>query len=342
MARKKKEVAATPPGPASEMPEFGDIPLDQLPDDVQGVFDQLGDDVTKVLLYRRTKGEKQAYVGTIDADDFDLDYIATTYGGGRYLARLVGQQGIIKGITFYIDEAIRPKRRDDEGGGVSGGLERLVERLIEAQRPQKDPMEIAAALAAASASQMQSMLTMIAPLLAQQRSGGDGMSAGDILKAVELGIDLGGKDEGYLPVIREVGVPMVRALEQLTSRRGAALPPAQPEGGAVAPTPQPPAAGVPQWVTMLKPHVAKVLDFAQRGADPGTVAAALDLQFPRLARWLEDAMASDPTFEEKLVGFFPEIAPHRSWLTQLLNEFAPEPPPTAASGVHEDDAEGDE
>lgn len=325
MPRKKADNAAASKAAADllkGLPEFGEIAVDQLPDDVQQVFDQLGDDVTKVMLYRRGREGKQSYVGTVDADEFDLDFIAQTYGGGRYLARLVGNEGILKGLTFYIDDAVKPKPHREDGANAE--VARLIERLIDKMdTPRQDPMQIAASLGAVAATQMQTMMQMILPLLSNK--GGGGAPANDILEAVQLGISLGGKDEGYMPVIREIGIPLVKSLQSIAGKgQHTALStrsevPQQPQQPQQPPTTQPP------WVAMVAPYVAKLIEFAQRGDDPGLWAAVLDAQYPRFAKWLESAVL-DESFKEQLYQFFPALKPFDAWVVKLLDEFMPEPP----------------
>lgn len=331
--------------PESALSEFGEVPVADLPPDVDNVLKEIGEDVTRVLLYRRLRGEKQAYVGTVDADEFSMDEVARRWGGGRYLARLVGAEGIIKGMTFYIDESIKPQRADErEGhGGGNAVTDRLLERLIDKlgdNKPARDPMEIAASLGAVVASQLQTMMGLLTPLLAKASEGGGnaagGSSAADILSAVELGISLGGKDEGYLPVIREVGLPLVKALEsQLLARRSAppvvrsAIPATTTPGEIPLTTPS----LEPPWVTAARPYIGKLVEFATRGDDPNVWAGVLDMQFPAFAKWLESAVG-DEAFEASLYKHFPELTPHREWVTAFLTEFLPEElPPQAPQEV---------
>src|SRR5207245_2451277 len=159
------------------------------------------------------------------------------YGGGRYLARLTkAEGGFIKGITFRIDETIKPEARGDDGklasqaDGTRDLLLKLIEKLGTPAVPARDPMEIAVAMSQVAATQRSSMIGIIGPLIAKLSEGkGGGASASDILAAVELGIDLGGKDEGMMPVIRDVGVPLVKALEKHMEATN------QPEKGAPQP-----------------------------------------------------------------------------------------------------------
>lgn len=351
MARKKKgkrittveeiEVPETPETDPTAA-DFAEIPLNELPPDIDNIVKELGEDVTKVLLYRRVGGSKQSYVGTIDADEFSMDYIARTWGGGRYLARIVGSAGILKGQTFYIDESIKPEPKEEraKGGDLNDKLlEKLFDKLGD-RAPQKDPMEIAAAMAAASAAQMQAMMAMMMPLISKMlEGGGKGSAASDLFEAIQLGLDMGGKDDGYMGVIKEVGVPLVNALERSMGapqgpRRRLAMPPgsspAQPEVPVALPI-----GNAPPWVAMLRPYVPRVLAFIQQGATPGTVAAALDLQGPRVARWLEETVVATPDFKALLLQYFPEFAPHGAWLDGFIAEFMPEEEDDPTGELHE-------
>lgn len=340
MPRKKKttveEVIPDMPGPrADALPEFGEITDEQLPQGTDTMLDELGDDVEKIILWKRQAG-RLVYVGTLEADEFSLDYVARQWGGGRYLGRLRGASGFLKNRSraFYIDETIKPEPTPvaSPAGAQAALVEKLLDKLTDrAQADGRNPMEIAASLGQVAATQMQTMMTAMLPLIERITSGGGGKGAqaNDILEAVQLGITLSGKDEGYMPVIREVGVPLVKALErQMLLPKGAVPSPATPTTTEGIVQPQANAAGVPPWVEMLRPHIAKVLEFARRGADPGTVASAIDLQYPRLAKWLEQAMA-EGDFESQVAQYFPEVQPVRAWVGALLMEFAPEPPAPA-------------
>lgn len=318
-----------------EVFEFGEVGEDELPADILRVLDELGDQISKVAVYRMTENHKQAWVGTIPADEFALDYVARRWGGGRYVARCNGPDGaFVKGVTFYIDESIRPERKDEPSAfGTDPLTKLLLDRVLAAPAAAAgNPMDLVASLAAASATQAQAMMTAMTPLLAKITElasgggrGGDG-NAADILQAVELGIGLGGKDEGYMPVIKEVGVPLVRALERMMADRGSGRHRVAVERGAAdvaAPNVEPPAPAGPAWVDVVRPYVAKLLQFAERGDEPNLWAAVLDTQYPKFARWLDTAVVH-PDFEAQLYGHFPELGPHRDWIHAFLVEFGPE------------------
>lgn len=349
MGKKKKTtiVEEIAPGELGEgaLPE-GELLDEQLPESVSAVMDELGDDVVRVVLFRTRTGGRQVYVGTIDADEFSLDAIARQYGGGRYLARLRGETGFLpnRSRTFYIDEGLKPE--PERVGGHDGGRDTLTEKLIDrlAGGGGKDPMEIAAALGQVAATQSQTMMTamlsMLAPLLAKLTETKQ-TPASDVLAAVEVGMQLGGRDEGYLPVIREFGPPIVNALHALSQKQGKAgslMPGAKQVGAPVAvpptttATPEQPSA-LPEWAQMIAPHIGKVVEFAQRGATPGVVASAMDLQYPRVARWLEQAVL-DPAFAPQLFQYFPALTPIKPWVEEFLAEFLPDEPP---EGVTHDD-----
>jgi hypothetical protein len=336
--------------PVDALPEFGIVEADQLPEDVENVISQIGDDVTTVILYRRGRGEsRQSYIASIAADEFSLDDVARRWGGGRYLARLTGKNGIIKGMTFQIDESLKAEPVDARRtGNTVTGDSSLTERLLEAvllrsnPQSQRDPMEIAAAMAAASAQQSQAMVAAMmgamTPLLAKitelstGRAGGD-MTPEQMLQLIEFGAErLGGEGGGYGPVLREVGIPLVRAIEAGMGRTAAR--PNPPLTAAEGTTPVPANPNAPPWVAVLAPYIPTFQKFAERKDDPGMWAAVMEAQQPKLVAWLDEQVIQ-PGFAAQVFVHFPQLAGYREWVEEFLAHFGPE--------VDDDDEpEGDE
>lgn len=340
MGKKKKittveEELPETPTPGDGQPIFGELMGEDVPPDLYGVMEQLGETVSKVILHRTDKTGKSPYLTTMTADEFDQQTVAEQYGGGRYIAKLfgphpdTGRNGVLKTYTFWIDDAVRPKSSEQLAARENGGkdardalLERLLDKLTNGT-PQRDPMEIAAALASASAEQMKNSVALIAPLLDKLVGGGKGggMSTSDVLEAVRLGMDMGGDREsggGYGEVIRDVGIPLVKAFEQQLSKPGGAVPknpvPKQP----VLPS------GAPPWAGMLRPYILGILPYIQAGTSPEMVAATVDVQAPKLGEWFATAM-TQPGFMEQLVATFPEqLANHRQWVKEFLDLYVEE------------------
>lgn len=351
MPRKKKTAEPVAPKPAEEQPdEWAQIPEEELPPGVENVLQELGADVARVVLYRRLKGERQAYVGTVDADEFSLDFVARTWGGGRYVARFSGASGgFIKGLpgyTFYIDESIKPepkKPRTEEASGDGLGVAELIKLLLarEPPAPQKDPMEIAAALSQSAAAQAQAMTSAMigamTPLLAkitelsgQQSKGG---SLQEFMSLVDFAAERfgGAERDSYLPVIEKVGVPLVKFLTE--RGKGSTAEPETAPATTVQEVKMPPKE--PAWVTAFRPYVPKLIMYAQQGDDPGMWAQVLDREFPAVARWLDDAVMH-PQFTDELFRRFPELVPHSAWVREFLAEFGPEEPVAEGEGGTDD------
>lgn len=324
--------------------DFATLTEDQLPVDVMQVLEELGENVSKIVLSRRTQGDKQAYLTTFDADEFSLDLVARTYGGGRYIARFKAAGGAyVQGITFVIDESIKadPKPVPAALAGAGGGGDRdLLLKLIEKMgdtSARKDPMEIAAAIAATSSANSQAtmtaMMAAMAPLLAKitelASGGGGGKSTpiSDLMQAIQLGADLGGDgSDSYLPIIKEVGVPLVQAIEKtLAARTGAAPAALLPKPSSSEGPPMTAAAGLPAWTQAVAPFIPKLVEYATQGVEPITIAGIIDASYPRLARWLENAV-ENPAFEGQLLAYFPALAPHAAWVHGLCGEFLPDEP----------------
>lgn len=341
-----------PDAPVAEVAEA------DLPSNLDQVLDELDAPIDRIILYRCPPGGKQAYLRSIDLDEVGdagvQDYVARYYGGGRYLARLQQRGTFVKGYTFAIDDAVRPapeKGSAAAGGGGTGVTDALVAKLLERAVTGgggggvSDLAPMMQAIATIAAGQASAMMTAMTPLLAKitelASGGGKGGSMADLVAAIQLGSELGGQaDDSYLPVIKEVGVPLVRALEQYLAtvrRPGAAPSPVRSINPVVAaaaapgatPLPTPPAAAAapsgPPWVALLAPYIPKLVDFAVHGGDPNIVAGLVYRSNPPLARFLEDAVEQE-SFALDVQTHFPALAPHATWLATLLDEFREDDP----------------
>lgn len=330
---------------------------DEVPRDVADVLAELGEDVNRVNIYRNVKGSPQKYVGVMDVDEFSLEEVGRRWGGGRYVMRFNKTTGgFKKAYTFYIDDAVKPEpvavREAREGAtGMSGSFqEQLLLKLLDRPpTPAVDWSAVASTVAAVMgamktdpAALFAAMTAATAPLLSRVvENGGKGSNSKDLFDAIQLGLSMGGeKDEGYLPVIREVGVPLVRALETMMAHQGATrrVLPRQPGGTTVdTPADNP----LPEWAQQLQPYIGRVVKWASTDDDPGLWATVIAHEVPDLDAFLV-ANAPNPSFEMALYQHFPQLAPHRTWVRAFLDEFlpdAPEPAATPEAGAHGDDAE---
>lgn len=327
MPRKKKVVTTEiveerDPALQQEVSDFVEVTEGDMPPDLQGFLEEIGADATKVVLFRRTKDGKQPYVGTYSAAEFDLEAVKQEHGGGSYFCRIYNQGGVKKTYRFAIDESIKPLAPELRGGSSVRDvlLEKLLERLG-GNGGGGDPMEIAAKIAQANATQTAATLALVMPLIEKISGGGKGgNNIAEMLEIMEFGIShfgAGAKDEGFMGVVREVGLPLVDILKNAT--KGAMQKPvavAVPVAGAIT-------SGAPLWVGVVRKHVMGLLPYIQGGADPVMVAAAMEVQTPKFVRWL-DGMVEDVNFRPQLFANVPELGPHAEWLGRFLAEFGPE------------------
>lgn len=332
-----------------DLPDTGLVPMDALPPDVMNVMRELGDDVAKVYVERRLPGGKRAWVETFDAGEFSIAEVGQRFGGGRYLARLQsGDGGFIQGFTFYIDESRKPaplKEDTPVPAFVDRDrqlLDKLLDKTLEGGGGKGDMNSaVLVALINSQAESQRNMLTLLVPVLSKMaegpRGGGGGMN--ELMAAIELGSQLGGKGEGdsWLPLVREVGVPLVQAmqdymtaLKQRAAERAAAVPAVRP----ALPAPVPvvagsgvtPVASAPNPnadpLARIAPWVPKLCDFAHHGAEPREIAAMVRAHAPDVARWLE-AVVGEPGFMAQLLTKYPALAAAdvAPWVDRLLDEF---------------------
>lgn len=359
MARKTKKTIIE-----EQLPEPGDVQElseAELPSNIDQVIDELEDTIDRIILYRRTPGQKQAYLRSVSVDEFGeggvQDYVARYYGGGTYLARLQRGGNFIKGYSFTIDESVRAQPVTEKAPTASNTVtDQIVVKLLEkavSGNGGGDMASMMQAIATIAAGQASAMMTAMTPLLAkitELASGGGkgGGSMADLVAAIQLGADMGGdKENSYLPVIREVGVPLVQALEKYMGnlKRPAPnpVPSIQKAVGAIPPGAPPALAPVPTgppWLGLVAPYIPKLVDFAVHGGDPGVVAGLVYNANPPLARFLEDAVEA-PEFAGLLVQHFPALAPHGAWVNTLLDEFREDPDDEQPAGDGETTLDGE-
>lgn len=330
--------------PEEETPDFQEVGVEDVPPGLEHVMAELGEEVTKVTVWRRQAGKKEAWLASYDAADFTVEEVAHRFGGGHYIARFADTEGKwLRGWTFYVDESVKPEPRPAPGtvdpASAPPWMDRLLDRVLSAPANQKDPMEIAAALASASALQVKNSMDMLLPLIDKLLSGSKhDTPMNDLMAAIELGTTMGGEKDSYLPVIREVGAPLVRALETYLQTQRALPAGNPPVADALA---QAPAVPRRTWWDVLMVWVPKVVDAAVQGVDVDPVAALVYNNAPGLARWLEMKMAGDAAgFEAALLERFPTLAPHAEWTHDLLEEFAPEPEPEEEEPHGHEEGEG--
>lgn len=345
MPRKAKTVTVEIPEDEFETRE---IEADQMEPDVMNLMAQLGEDVAKVHIYRRLKGEKDRYVGVYDAETFDVEEIARDYGGGKYMAKLAdANHRWVKGIMFYIDESRtpHPKPVATADGGLGVGRESVVDKLLTAALarmleppppppPPPDPIAIVTALAAANSKGAESALAMMQPVMDRlSRGGGEKTTAGEVVELLEKGASLfGGREsDSWMSMARELGKPLLAVMDKYIDTLKANPAARQALTGAPGNEVADPWAIIATWVP-------KVVALAQQGADAKVVAQMIYDNAPPLSHWLEDAVMQ-PGFEGALYQRFPELTGEpavRAFVRELLVEFTE---PEEKGGEHEEGAD---
>lgn len=333
MARKKGVTIKVQPDEEEEFPDFGEVALDDVEQaSIDGVMQELGDNVVKVYLQRRLPGKKLAWLDAFDVSEFSVEEVARQYGGGKYLARFVGPNSqMLKAHTFYIDEARKPDPKP--GDGVTAQPDRSFERellltLLAKQQP-SDPAAMMAAVGAMMQAQQAAMLPMyqkFAEMLGPQKE----RPLDELVAVMELGAKLaGGKGESdWMDVARELGVPFLAAMGKYFDKMPAqpnpppavAAPARRIEVAAPQEPKTPPPAPPSMW-DVIAQWVPKLVDAAQHDWDVHVVSSMVYQNAKPVAAWLED-MVVQPGFEGELLQRFPTLQPHREWMSKLLDTFA--------------------
>lgn len=294
----------------------------------------LGSENAHVAVYRRDKGNP-AWMGNLTLEEFTLDAVRDSWGGGKYDFRLIRGNKYVKGRTVVIagppknydnveGPGAREDRRDAEVSHKRAALQDVdaVEAVLslrddlrsflrEVRNPPPEannanPMIMAMELAKTMAAVMTPYLEML-----QNRSSGGGDEGERTLELIRMGMELrGGNDDGYGRVMKELGFPLFKMLQA----QGAAenFQPNPQEANAVAPTePGNALDALRQWVPTL-------VNWAVSGRDPRLRADFIADELP--SRY-SDMLARFVGTPDALTVFFtrfPETMPHRPWFEELF------------------------
>lgn len=302
----------------------------------------------RVQLWRYESNGERAFLDTVDGEVFDPAWVRDNYGGGKYQARCVDGTGtFIPGAsTFRISgppiEPARPKRAADpeDEPAWARRLEDRLERLE--GRGATDPVQSAVQLATTMTSALMGSITPMIDRLGEQ----GGPSYADLLALVREGVELGREskgDAGYAPVIERLGVPLMDIIRHEAAARGLGGGAPAPGPGAPRPNPAGSPSGTPRppWAAHMEPHVPGLVQLAAVHSDPEWVAQVVVLD--RLddvggAFLAEELVRAD--FTRDLFGQFPELAPHREWVRDLVEALREELEDADAEDVGEDPAGG--
>ena len=301
----------------------------------------LGEDADRVVVYRYNDlDSRQEYCGSLPWPAVDIpDEIRKRWGGGRFSVRLHGppnkenksgyigfKQLSIVGPAKDLSRTVEPeadterdRRRAEEAEQRVAELEglRREDRIVAALAELKD---FVADLrnppaAAADANTFRMVLELVKEMQARVvphvetpvRDGSEMLGLVKIL--LEMVRDSGGGGGGpYDHVIDRVGVPLLRILEQ---RIGT---PAQIPAETGEPNPP-----VTDLRGVLAQFVPYLVTWAEQGKDPGIRADVIADEIP--PGW-HDALAEivlDGSALTRLIGWFPELGPHRPWIEKLVH-----------------------
>lgn len=297
------------------------------PDDLLALLEGLGDD-HRFKLYRVEQGKK-AFVTSGEPGAFSEDWVSDQFGGGEYELRVMKPGGKYGGSRrFSISGEPKPiKRRGPAAeaapaAATPANLERLLTELLTEFRtgnrpanPPENPLALVAALGTVAAKQTESMVAMIAPLIAAFSKPSKGADAEDILRWIELGQNMKGDGEGStIAALRPLVDPVARILD-----RAAAAPNPPQTAGAL---PAGGGSGAPVGgLALMRPWMSKLLKKAEAGSDPGLWADLIADEHPDAVAWLighVEKSGGVPAVMTEFRTMYPAIAPHAEWFTRLL------------------------
>jgi len=330
-------------------------------DDIEEFLAGVGQDATKVTVYRDDGAGSPIYVLTLPWAGFSVEQLAERLGGGTYSLRVYGPPskkykggyrgtkevriyGPPKDLTKVLQEetdAERERRRADEAERRVHELEkqnaddRVVSALRELQTAIIDIRKPAPAEAESSGNVLKMFLELQAEMFARfmphvnTPAADTGAGLFDsFFKGLELGRDMGGNgDEGYLGVVKSLGVPLVQYLQNrgVDPRVLAGHLPAPTPGQLPPPSPPPMTntepGQTPRLEDALRPFVPTLVSWASSGRNAEVMAdyivQVLDEPWTSgLAEFLATEQAGAIT---KFLAWFPECTPHREWFGRLLH-----------------------
>lgn len=275
------------------------IPEDELSDDVNNVLDELGENVSAVVVYRmkENKPGEWDYVTRIPATEFTQEYLKEQYGGGDYKLHLIDKvQGAINPVLISIDRRFVGKLFAQQpavpAASQDAFKDRLLEILLTKMLTQPAPVPVQQGMDA------KTVLEIAALFKDSGNSGGGLEMVKTVMETATAMAGMMNPPEGFagmaaqfLPVIERLVPPRTNAPRPLPPRNvpSVATPTltvTQPNSNAPAGAPvtvveQPPAhvAGTifPKWLAPFRTLAPMLVRLADSDADPTLYAdVALD------------------------------------------------------------------
>lgn len=301
--------------------------------------EDLGSGLATIKVYVVPKTGKPEYLTEFAADDSDsiVAEVARRYGGGTYLARFYGDDGLLSRapVRFSVASVVKPQGEADDD--ASGGdnfekqvLRKLLDRAIDGGGA-GNPAAITAALIQASTAQAAALMGVIAPMIQKmtETRQPQQLPADLMAEMFRAGVDLAGaKDEPSPMGLVERFASIIERVQHGTERAkaaGAANAPvvASPDSRVTAPpavesvggAPGMGAVNAPGWLKMLQPYIMELVQAAKDDVPPALVAAAVVDRAPATADWL---VAQPGTFIESLLDAVPELKAHEKWTRDVF------------------------
>lgn len=300
--------------------------------------EDLGAGLATIKVYLVPKTGKPEFITEFAADDSDsiVAEVARRYGGGAYLARFFGEDGLIQRapVRFNVAGVVKPQGEEegeaDSEDFKSRVLEKLLTKAIDGGGA-TNPAAVTAAMIQASTAQASALMSVMMPLMQKMMEMKQPQAVPTELMAemFHAGVELAsGKDdpspmglvERFASILERVqhgqrvaSVGAAPAASVAAPAQGAA-PAARVEAGDAGQA----AAGsvsAPGWLKMLQPYIADLLQAAKDGAPPSLVAATIIDRAPATADWLVEQPA---TFVESLLDAVPALKPFEQWTRDVF------------------------
>lgn len=334
MAKKKKTTVTEEIVPDDSMPEALSPIYAPEEDLLARAAEDLGSGLATIKVYIVPKTGKPEYLTEFAADDSDsiVAEVARRYGGGTYLARFYGEDGLLSRapVRFSVASVVKPQGEDAEEEGddfKSRVLEKLLARAIDGGGG--NPAAVTAAMIQASTAQAAALLGVIQPMIEKMLNTKQGQTIptellGEMFRA---GVDLAAaKDEPSPMGLVERFASILERVQHGQRIAGGGTAPALPVAPAnPGPTATPqvgsvgaqPAGSVsaPGWLKMLQPYITELVQAAKDSVPASLVAAAIIDRAPATADWL---VAQPATFVESLLDAVPDLKTHEAWTREVF------------------------